>query len=195
MGHSLAMLAPTQQEVLEAAVAGDRDALEQIARAWWPEIRRWCLLNLGDPVKADDASQETLVRLVRFIRTYDPTRPFAPWLRHLAKNTSRDIHSRTRQRAEQETHAHDLVESPRSDRELDIRRGHADALRAFSILTPRQREVTDLCDRQGMNATEAGEVLDIAPSTVRVLLRQARVRLRTHLLRANPELADLVRER
>ncbi|MCB9675316.1 MAG: sigma-70 family RNA polymerase sigma factor [Alphaproteobacteria bacterium] len=187
------MLAPTQHELLIAAVAGDRSALESVARAWWPEVRRWCLLQLGDPVLAEDASQEALVRLVRFIGQYDPERPFSPWIRHLARNACRDLAARQSRRAEREGALHDVPDTRDAERVLDLSRASRRALDAFGSLTTRQREVFDLCDRQGLDSTEASEALGIEASTVRVLLRQARRALRAHLLSGSPDVADLVR--
>ena len=79
------------------------------------------------------------------------------------------------------------------DRTLDLARGHARAMTAFARLTPRQREVFDLCDRQGFDATQVARMLDITPGTVRATLRDARIALRRDLLAHHPELADLVR--
>ncbi|MEZ4319967.1 MAG: sigma-70 family RNA polymerase sigma factor [Myxococcota bacterium] len=186
------MVAPTQHELLTAAVAGDRAALEAVARAWWPEVRRWCLLELGDAVAAEDASQDALVRLVRFIGQYDTERPFRPWLRHLARNACRDLRSRTgRTATELERDAPDPHDG---ERVLDLRRATRLAMDAFERLSPRQREVFDLCDRQDMSSREAGTTLGIEATTVRVLLHQARRVLREHLLSGSPDVADLVRE-
>lgn len=191
MDASPAQIAPTQHELLVAAVAGDRRALEAVARAWWPEIRRWCLLELGDPVLAEDACQEALVRLVRFIGQWDAHRPFQPWLRQIARNACRDLRARQGRR---EMELLTEVPDPRDDeRTLDLHRSSRDVLRAFGELTPRQREVVDLCDRQHLTSAEAGAELGIEASTVRVLLRTARRLLRQHLLANSPDVADLVR--
>lgn len=191
MDASPAEIAPTQHELLVAAVGGDRRALEAVARAWWPEIRRWCLLELGDPVLAEDACQEALVRLVRFVGQWDPHRPLQPWLRQIARNACRDLRSR---RIRERTEIDRDVPDPRDDeRALDLHRSTRDVLRAFEGLTPRQREVVDLCDRQHLTSAEAGSALGIEASTVRVLLRTARRLLRQHLIANSPDVADLVR--
>jgi RNA polymerase sigma-70 factor (ECF subfamily) len=39
---------------------------------------------LGDPDEAEDASQETFLRVYRNIRHYDPVRPFSTWLLSIA---------------------------------------------------------------------------------------------------------------
>ena len=44
----------------------------------------------------------------------------------------------------------------------------------MKVLSPQQRAALDLVDLQGFSALEAGEMLDIAPATVRVHVHRAR---------------------
>ena len=53
---------PTE-DLAERAARGEAAALTALARHWWPAIRRWCLLQLGDPASAEEASQEVLAAL------------------------------------------------------------------------------------------------------------------------------------
>ncbi len=205
MTHSLSMLRLPERARLAAAVDGDPAALEAVARSWWPEIRRWCLIDLGDPVLADDAAQETLLRLVRFIGRYDLDRPFRPWLRRMAGNVARDVRRRRGRQGRREMDPLDEVEgavegtadpSERPggmgrERGLDLKRASERAMAALEVLTPRQREVFVLCDCQGLDSTEAAERLGVAAPTVRVLLSRARRSLRERLLADNPHFADL----
>lgn len=202
MTHSLSMLRLPERARLAAAVDGDPAALEAVARTWWPEIRRWCLIDLGDPVLADDAAQETLLRLVRFIGRYDMDRPFRPWLRRIAGNVARDVQRRRGRRERRETDAPDGVVDGAADpserpggmgreRGLDLKRASERAMAALDVLTPRQREVFVLCDCQGLDSTEAAEQLGVAAPTVRGLLSRARRTLRERLLADNPHFADL----
>lgn len=191
MGEPLATTTPPESRLVRAARDGDPAALEALARAWWAPVRRWALLDLGDPSLADDAAQEALVRMVRHIGTCDPDRPFAPWLRRVVQNCCHDVR-RKRGRIAQVI---DLPQRPRMDRELDLARVARRAVAAFKDLTPRQREVLDLCDRRGLRPVEAAEQLGIAPGTVRALLFQARRELRRRLLADRPEILELLRER
>ena len=160
--------------VLRAAVAGDRQAQGAIARLYYPRMRRWALLESGDPMSAEEAVQEALVRWVRHSGTFDLSKPFTPWLRTLVRNACRDA-KRGRWRV--------LEFLPWGRRAPDIERRVAlsqaanKALSAFSQLTPRQREVVDLVDLQGLSAVEAAEELGMSPATARVHLHGAHKRL------------------
>ena len=87
--------ASPEPALLAAARRGDRQALRTVAEQCWPLMRRWAYLELSHRQEAEDACQDALVRLMRFIGRYDPEQPFLPWLRTLVRNCCRD---RRRQR-------------------------------------------------------------------------------------------------
>jgi RNA polymerase sigma-70 factor (ECF subfamily) len=164
------------------ARAGDRAALASLSAKIWPWVRRWALLELKDPALAEDAAQEALVRVIRHLGSWSADRPFAPWLHALVRNTARDL--RARQGEVREAQDQGSGE-PHLDRGLDLRRTADRALAAFDSCTPRQRQLLDLCDRQGLSPTEAAEMLGIAPGTARALLHQGRSVIRAEILRAS----------
>jgi RNA polymerase sigma-70 factor (ECF subfamily) len=49
-------------------------------------VYRLCWAATGNHADADDAAQETFVRVFRSLASYDPERPFGPWLRKIAWN-------------------------------------------------------------------------------------------------------------
>jgi len=178
-----------EHELFVRARRGDRDALQDLARSWWPRIKRWALIEVGDDALADDACQETLIRLVRNIATLDPSRPLGGWLRTVVRNCCRDATRGERRHQQAAPRPSNVVDLERA---LDIRRGAERMVRAFATLTPRQREALDWVDRQGLSPTEAASLMEAAPATVRALLHQGRRTLRTALL---DDLGELVRER
>ena len=178
-----------QHEWFVAARGGDREALQHLARFWWPRLKRWALLELGDPTLADDACQEALVRLTREVVNLDDSRPLGAWLRTVVRNCCRNVGRSERRHQQGSPRTGKVVDL---ERELDLRRGANRMLHAFAQLTPRQREALDWVDRQGLTPTEAAARMDSAPGTVRALLHQGRSALRAHLL---DDLHDLVRHR
>ena len=178
---------PTDAELVRAAQGGDQEALEVLARRWWPVLRRWAMLDFGAPDLAEDAVQEAMIRMVRFIGRCDPDRPFEAWLRTILRNCAYD----TRRRAK----VLDFPVSPAPaasdvDRRLDLQTAARRAREAFERLSPRQRAAFHLCEHQGLPASQAAKQLGVAPATVRALLYQARRALRLHIA----DLHHLVRE-
>lgn len=176
------------------AAHGDLTALEALCREIWPEVRKLSLVLLGDPAAAEDAAQDSLIGLARDIGRYDPTRPFGPWWRTAVRNRCRSAR-RGPQPILADLSGDAPSEAADPDRTLDLDRASRSALAAFASLTPRQREVIDLCDRRGLEPSDAAQELDIAQGTARALLHQARRALRERLLRQHPELLDLLRTR
>jgi RNA polymerase sigma-70 factor (ECF subfamily) len=90
-------LARRRTDWMVQAQEGDRDAyralLEDIRGALTGFLRR----RLGDPEEVADVVQETLVSVHRARHTYDPARPFEPWLFTIARHTLVD-HMRRRMR-------------------------------------------------------------------------------------------------
>lgn len=172
---------PLTTALLQRARGGDADALDQLARAVWPDLRRWALLELGDPASADDACQEALVRLLRHVARLDADRPLEGWLRTVVRSCCRDLRRRQRRAAAppEAIHPDRRVDL---ERRVDLNRTARAAVHAFEALTPRQRQALDLVDRQGLSSAEAARVLGVADATVRALLHQGRRALRSSLL-------------
>ena len=175
---------PLDPHLLRAAVQGDRTAQGALARAYYPRMRRWALLETGDPTLAEDAVQDALVRWVRYAHSCNPDRPFEPWLRTLVRNAARDRRQARRgllrwlpwSRGESRP-----APGPSPDRQVELSRSTHRVLAALQQLTERQRALVDLCDVQGLRAVEAADRLDITPNTARVHLHEGRKRLKTLL--------------
>ena len=166
---------------LDRAIAGDRSALRAVVVHYEPQIRRWALVCVGDPVLADDAIQEALIRLIRRIGQYDPARPFGPWLKALVCNAARNEAAKARTQ-EDPPPAPGPHPCPPPGRRIDLERASQRALAAFAHLSPRQREILDLVDLQGETPTEVAAQLGLTPGAVRGQLFQARRAVRAHLV-------------
>lgn len=187
--------------LLARAVDGDRAALRRVVDAWIPRIRRWALVAAGDPVAAEDAVQEALVRLLRSIHTFDPGRPFGPWLKVVVFNAARTERardgratSRASRAAEAEIDADAATATAPGDR-LDLARASARVVAAFEALSPRQREILDRVDVQGETAAEVAEDLGLTAGAVRGQLFQARRAVRAQVTGAErDEILPLLRD-
>lgn len=170
------------------ASEGDHDALTTLATRHQQQMRRWALLCVGRTELADEATQEALVRLVRGIRSYDPSYAFLPWLKTLVRNVALDL-----QRVEVRAARLDPVEAGgpgNPEAELDARRGIERARDAFATLSPRQREAYFACDVQGRRAVDVADAMQIDPATVRALLYQARTHIRRAVISSAPGVHD-----
>jgi RNA polymerase sigma-70 factor (ECF subfamily) len=68
------------------AAGGDRRAFEALVTRHRQAVYRLCWSATGNHADADDAAQETFLRVFRALPSYNPDRPFGPWLRKIAWN-------------------------------------------------------------------------------------------------------------
>ncbi|PIE31490.1 MAG: RNA polymerase subunit sigma-24 [Ilumatobacter coccineus] len=76
--------------LITAAQAGDRDALEQLLRDHYDRIHAVCRRIAGSDRDADDAVQETMIRIVRSLNSFDGRSKLSTWIYRIATNAALD---------------------------------------------------------------------------------------------------------
>ncbi len=89
---------------MAAAQAGDGAAYSTLLRECLPIIRRIARQSRIDPGSIDDVVQDTLMTIHRARHTFDPARPFTPWLRAIVQRRGIDVQRRTGRQASRELH-------------------------------------------------------------------------------------------
>lgn len=78
------------------AYSDDGDEFEDLARSARPRAYALAVHLLGDPVEAQDLTQEALVRAWRHFRDYDRAKSFDGWICHIVTNLATDVFRRRR---------------------------------------------------------------------------------------------------
>lgn len=177
------------------AADGDDAAFGELTRRLLPRIRRWALARTGDPDEADEVVQETLIRIHRGLSGFAGGAALSSWIYRILANAANERdrgHSRRAAVAEsaRATDPGPFMERPDPIGRLHTRRMAAVVREYFSALPPRQREVLELVDNQGMRPIEVAEALEMNAVTVRVHLLKARRALRSRILERHPELME-----
>lgn len=73
-----------ERAVVDAVLAGDRDAFRRLVERDGPAVVRACHRVLGDLSEAEDAAQEAFVTAYRSLATWRGDGPFAAWLTRIA---------------------------------------------------------------------------------------------------------------
>jgi RNA polymerase sigma-70 factor (ECF subfamily) len=172
-----------QRDLVEQAMAGDRDAFSELARAASGRLYVVARLILRDDGWAEDATQEALVAAwQRLSGLRDPDR-FEAWLHRLLVNACYREARRGRRRGSIEVHVDPLAmpEAPGAD-DLGIDVAVRDQLeRGFRRLDVDQRTVLVMHYYLGFSLDDAALVLGIPPGTVRSRLHRATAAMRNAL--------------
>ena len=109
---------------------------------------------LDDGALAHDAVQETLVRVVRHRKRYDPDKPFAPWLFTILRNVCIDLKRKQARRFEVHRRFAELLEWPRNNDTAEVR-----AAALLEMLPENDARLLNLRYVEGATAVEiAGRV-------------------------------------
>lgn len=160
---------------------GDERALERLVRRYLRPIRVIVTSYLAEPADAEDAAQETFLRALRAIESYDPERRFAPWLYQIARNVGRNLAS-ARARWQAEAPSATLPSRlPGPDVVLERAEIRMLVRAALARLPEQRRTAFYLSDVEGYPTEEIARLMGLSPGTVRSHVHHARRALRTAL--------------
>jgi RNA polymerase sigma-70 factor, ECF subfamily len=172
---------PTDDELVAAAQAGDRDALDALLRRHLDLIHGICSRLAGNPADAADATQEALIAIVRGLPRFDRRAAARTWMYRVATNACLDELRRRGRRPRlglDDTMAERPDPAPSLDRSVTDRLTLDDAL---DRLPEEFRVAVVLRDVQGMDYAQIAEVLQIPIGTVRSRIARGRQALATDL--------------
>lgn len=75
--------------LVRQCVAGDQSAMIALVERFRGQVFGLCYRMLGQRQDAEDAAQETFVRVLKNLHRWDPARDFEPWLLAIAGNRCR----------------------------------------------------------------------------------------------------------
>jgi len=174
---------------------GDEVALRTLVERAYPTVRRWALVQLGDPADADDLTQDVLIQMIRKLDTFHGDARFESWLYSMTRNAATDRFRRERRsrRVSDDPRAHLHVlptPSPDPSRRVEVRELEVTLEAFFNTLPERQRQIFDLVELQGLTASEVAELVGVEPVSVRAHVFKARRALRARILEERPEIAE-----
>ena len=157
---------------------------EELCRTHGSEVCRFAALMTASAQDAEDLAQEALLRAVRSLRSYDPSRgTLESWLWRIVANAARDA-AGTRQRL------HDLAlriglgtpGESESVEELVLARLRDEELHACLLRLPvRDRTLLALRFGLDLDLKHVGAAVGLSPDSARKAVRRALDRLRAQL--------------
>lgn len=177
----------SEYELVRASAAGDERAFERIYRAHHRKVYSLCQRMLGDPVEAEDVTQDVFVQLYRKLGTFHGDSALSTWLHRLTVNMVL-MHLRHKRRKHKEQAVEDEALQSLADGQSLHHRGDASLIdhmaleRAIAQLPAGYRMVFVLHDIEGYEHEEIAHMLGISTGTSKSQLHKARLKLRKFLL-------------
>ena len=166
----------SDERLTKRAVSGDERAFAAIFRRYHQSLYRFCLAIVGNPEDAQDALQNTMMKVLRALPGEDREIELKPWLYRIAHNESIDLIRRRRETrtldAEQPAPGYGLAEDAATRERL--RRLISD----LGNLPERQRDVLVMRELAGLDFDEIATALSTSGAVARQTLYEARQSLR-----------------
>jgi RNA polymerase sigma-70 factor, ECF subfamily len=178
------MDSPTDRILAERAKRKDAESYGELVARYQTSVFNVCYRLMGERRAAEDMAQEAFIRAYQRLRTFDPARPFGPWIRRVAANLCLNqlaIHPLPVVSLEDEHDEPTQVESENPELQLEQTQ-NAEAIRAALLELPAHyRAVIELRHFQEMSYDEIASVLKLPVSDVKSHLFRARKQLAMRL--------------
>jgi len=169
---------------MEAAQKGDSVAYEQLLSELLPMLRRLVRSRWRNANDVEDIVQDILLSLHGVRQTYDPRRPFMPWLMTIALRRITDAARRVSARSKYETTVEfmpETFEGRETNTVVDDYIGQ-DAIRhSLSLLPEGQRQAFELMKVQGHSLEEASVLTGKTVTSLKVSVHRAMKAMRRTL--------------
>jgi RNA polymerase sigma-70 factor (ECF subfamily) len=149
-----------------------------------PSLRAFAISLCGNVDRADDLVQETLLRALANISSFQPGTNLPAWLFTILRNLFRSEYRKRRREVEDAdgSYAETLKAQPSQTSHVEFQ----EFREALSKVPPDQREALILVGASGFSYEEAAEICGCAVGTIKSRVNRARTRLAQLLNIENP---------
>jgi RNA polymerase sigma-70 factor (ECF subfamily) len=162
-----------EEQIIERCRAGDLAAYKQVYDRYSQPLLRTASRFLGRPQEAEDAVQETFLKLYRNIARFRQGARFSTYLFEILNNTCIDM-LRKRKPQDDAADAEALPCSP----SFELRHSLAEAVESLPL---KMRSCFVLFAVEQYSHEEAAAILGVDPGTVKANVHRARRKLRARL--------------
>ena len=156
-------------QLMEQSQQGDPDACSALLDDIGPSLTYFLRRRVADPHELEDVYQEVFMAIFEARHTYDPERPFEPWLFAIARNIAADYTRRRWSRAHWEELVAELPERP-----ADTSNTAAPELETvLSKLPSNQREAFSLLKLEGLSLEAAAARAGVSVGALKVRAHRA----------------------
>lgn len=164
------------ERLARRAADGDRAALEEIFRRYQQDLYRYCLATVGNPDDAQEAVQNTMLKVVRALPGEQREIKLKPWLFRIARNeaveTLRRRHDSVELSTEQAAPGVEIADTAASRERL------RSLFSDLEQLSERQRSGLVMRELAGLGFEEIGAAFQTSAAVARQTVYEARLSLR-----------------
>jgi RNA polymerase sigma-70 factor, ECF subfamily len=173
---------PSDRELLDRVLSGQRDAYQAIVERYQERLFRYAFASTRDADSAADLVQDAFVRGYSSLALCRDRERFAPWLFRILRNRCIDYQKEHRRRdvpLDDRSEFASSLGTPERDMDRTLLR---DALEnALGSLPEAQREAFLLKHVQGLSYEEIADILDVGTSALKMRVARAREALQVAL--------------
>lgn len=157
----------TLQTLIEKIQKGDKNALEELSKIWYPNVYRYALRFTGKVEMAKEVSQLTFVSITKNIKGLRETSSFTPWVFRIAANECRNLLRKQKFHEPLEViYSQKAIE--KNPLEILERKEAIERVKKALLNIPEeQREVIILKEYEGLKFREIAKILDTSENTVK----------------------------
>jgi RNA polymerase sigma-70 factor (ECF subfamily) len=167
----------SRAQLMARAQNGDHEAFNTLLKDIGPHVtsslERWVF----DISEIEDICQEVMIAVYKSRHSYQPDRPFEPWLFAIIRNVTRKHIRRNQERMAVEMHIDDLPELPFQGSwalEIELRQ-------ALEHLSPTQIEAFSMTKLLGLSLAEAAQCTGASIGAIKVRAHRASEALKKSL--------------
>jgi len=168
----------TDHELMEAVQGGDAAALEVLFARHHHRLFSYLSRLTRDDHAAEDLTQETFLRLLRYPERYERSGAFLAWLYRVSRNLAIDRHRRERDEPLAESESAIADDRPLLLDRMVMEEQHQALDDVLASLAMPHREILLLRGVEGLDHRDIGIALSCTEGTARVRLHRATAALR-----------------
>lgn len=154
--------------IIEGCRKGSRNAQIELYKSLAPRLYRSCLRIIGNPQEAEEAMQDSILKILKFLSTgsNEELEYFDSWSNKIAIRTAID-YVRKQSVQTEDLNEYTLTDEETDDSDSDFPFSVEAIKNACNELAPGYRVVLSLYLFEGYDMEEIGEILNLKPSSVR----------------------------
>jgi len=169
---------PSDDVLMGRIATGDAPAFRLLLDRHLAAVTAFCYRQLGDRSEAEDAAQDTFLKVWQAAAGWKPEAKPTTWIYRIAVNQCIDRHRKRRPQADLDAAADVASADPNPEQAATRADLDRKVRTAMEALPERQRLALVLCHYQGLSQAEAAEILGTGVGAVESLLGRARRELK-----------------